>query len=178
MCALALPLLVAGCGDDDDDTTAATTAAPTAAARTYDVTLADYKFEGVPDTMAANSKLAVKNSSAKEVHELVAIQLKPGENRPMSELVKLPEAEFQALAATPGPPAAVLVAPPNAAGFGAVGDGTLSRPGRYALVCFIPKGANPQEYLAAAQASQGGPPQVAGGPPHVADGMYEDVTVS
>lgn len=48
--------------------------------------------------------------------------------------------------------------------------------GRYAVVCFIPTGADPQAYLEAAQTSDG-PPQVAGGEPNVAKGMFAEVVV-
>jgi hypothetical protein len=53
----------------------------------------------------------------------------------------------------------------------------LSEPGRYAVICAIPTGADPAEYLEAAAEAEGGPPEVAGGPPHLAMGMYGEVTV-
>ena len=60
----------------------------------------------------------------------------------------------------------------------AEGDGTLTEPGRYLVLCAIPTGADPGEYLAAAAASEGGPPEgVAGGPPHFVNGMWAEVTV-
>jgi hypothetical protein len=57
------------------------------------------------------------------------------------------------------------------------GTGTLSEAGRYALICVIPTGADPDEYLAAAAASEGGPPDVEGGPPHIVQGMFAELTV-
>ena len=62
----------------------------------------------------------------------------------------------------------------------AVGDGTLSEAGRYAIVCFIPVGANPQEYMQRMQESQGGPPQGSedDGPPHITKGMFAELTVT
>ena len=60
----------------------------------------------------------------------------------------------------------------------AVGDGTLTEAGRYVLMCFIPTGADPEEYLAAAAASEGeAPTGVAGGPPHFVNGMYAELQV-
>jgi hypothetical protein len=59
----------------------------------------------------------------------------------------------------------------------AVGDGTLTEKGRYAVICAIPVGADPAAYLAAAQSSQGGPPNVPGGPPHLTQGMFGEITV-
>ena len=59
----------------------------------------------------------------------------------------------------------------------AVGDGTLAEPGRYVVLCLIPTGADPAEYLAAAATSDG-PPQVDGGPPHIAHGMFAELVVT
>ena len=59
----------------------------------------------------------------------------------------------------------------------AVGDGTLTEKGRYAVICGIPVGADPAAYLAAVQNARGGPPEVAGGPPHLTRGMYGEITV-
>jgi hypothetical protein len=59
-----------------------------------------------------------------------------------------------------------------------VGDGTLVEPGRYAIACFIPTGADPAEYLEAAAQTEEGPPQgVAGGPPHFVQGMVAELVV-
>ena len=76
-----------------------------------------------------------------------------------------------------GAPALVIVAGPNGGEqIVAEGDGTLSEPGRYAIVCFIPTGADPEAYFAAA-ATADGPPQVEGGAPHLAHGMYAELLV-
>lgn len=143
------------------------------------VTAADYSFTGIPATVKAGTVLTLTNTSTKEIHELVAMRLPDSEKRPVEELVRLPEEQFGAL--SPGPPAAVLIAPPGgAAQIAAVGDGTLKEPGRYVVACFIPTGADPAAYLAAAKAAQstGGPPQnVQGGPPHFTRGMFAQVVV-
>ena len=58
-------------------------------------------------------------------------------------------------------------------------EGTLAEPGRYALMCFIPVGADPDEYTAAVQAAGGGKPSgVAGGPPHFVSGMHAELQVT
>ena len=74
---------------------------------------------------------------------------------------------------------AVMLQPPGAPEpVVAVGDGTLAEPGRYALMCFIPVGADPDEYMAAVQAAGGGKPGgVAGGPPHFVSGMHAELAV-
>jgi hypothetical protein len=73
--------------------------------------------------------------------------------------------------------ATVVIAPPGGDGIPVVGTGVLTEPGRYAFICAIPTGADPDEYLAAAGESDG-PPEVDGGPPHFVHGMIGEVVVS
>lgn len=177
--------LVAACGDDEDGTTAtgdegtaSTTTTAASGAETVTVTAVDYKFEGLPEEVPAGTKVDFKNESTKELHEFVAVRIPDTEKRPVSELVKLPESETQKIFGS-GPPATVLLAPPGGGKtIEAVGNGTLSETGRYAVVCFIPTGVDPQAYLKAAQESQEGPPDVPGGPPHVANGMFAELKVT
>lgn len=187
----AVGLLAAACGGDDTPTAeeatpdaTATGDAGTEAAtggetggEAVEVTAADYAFEGVPETLAAGTSLSLTNSSTEELHELVAFKLPEGETRSAEELFALGETEFNAIVA--GPPTMVLIAPPGGApSIPAVGDGTLAEPGRYVFGCFIPQGADPQEYMEAAQAATDGPPNVSGtGPPHVVLGMFAETTV-
>jgi hypothetical protein len=184
---LAGGLLLVACGDDDDTATTGTpgtTAAPatdasattttTVPAGTVEVTLMDYKFEGLPETVAVGTKLTVVNESERELHELVAFKLPESETRSAAEIAKLPMGELMPMFA--GPPAAVLLALPGGEQIAAVGDGTLTEAGRYLVFCSIPTGADPQAYLEAAGTSDG-PPQVDGGPPHLMAGMYADLTV-
>lgn len=194
-----LALGVAGCGDDDSDDDAASTATTEAAetpstdgdatttteaaadpdepadAEPVEVVAEDYRFVGLDDSIPAGTTLTLANASTVELHELVALKLADDETRSADELVALGEG-LQAL--FQGPPAAVLIAPPGGEGFAAVGDGTLSEPGRYLILCSIPTGADPEAYLAAAQESQGGPVDVPGGPPHLVQGMYTEVEVT
>lgn len=177
---LALTLLVgvaAACGDDSDDDTSAATSSTTTAASTdaVEITAVDYAFEDAPEELDAGATLALRNRSSDELHELVAMRLPDTEQRTADELVRLPDQELGALFA--GPPALVLVAPPDEDGFAAVGDGTLDEPGRYLFLCFIPTGAEPAAYLDALEANPGEPPSVPGGPPHFTAGMYAEVTV-
>jgi len=162
-----LALLATACGSDDKS----------GAGTTKTVTAVDYKFENLPKSVKSGTKLALKNESPKELHEMVLARLPDTEKRPLADLVKLPEGELDAL--FQGPPAAVLLRPPGGAEqINAVGDGTLMEKGRYLVTCFIPTGADPAAYLKAAQAATDGPPQVAGGPPHFANGMYGQITVT
>ena len=157
--AAAMAMLAGACGGDDTRT----------------VTAADYSFQNLPNEVDAGTEFKLTNSSTTELHEMVVIRIPDSETRPVAELVRLPESEQQAIFGS-AEPAMVLLAPPGGGEMiKAVGDGKLNETGRYAVVCFIPTGADPQAYLSAAQS--GGPPQVAGGPPHAVQGMYGEITV-
>ena len=169
-------LTLAGCGGGAGEETASEasqTAAPAPAP--VEVTLVDYAFKGLPDTVDAGTRFTVVNKSKKEVHELVAFRLPKKEKRALKALAALPSPKlFKALG---GEPVTVLLAAPGQPMIPAVGDGTLAQPGRYLVLCSIPTGADPQEYLKAAAEAQGGPPKVKGGPPHFTKGMVAEVTV-
>ncbi len=160
---------------------APTTIAPTSTTTTTDappepieVRAVDYGFEGLPASVPVGTMLTLVNESEMELHELVAIRLPDDESRSVDELVQLPPdelASFFPMVET------VIIAPPGESGFPIEGIGMLKKPGRYLVICAIPIGADPDEYMAAAAQSQGGPPDVAGGPPHLAAGMYGEVIV-
>ncbi|HVM52839.1 MAG TPA: hypothetical protein VM262_06545 [Acidimicrobiales bacterium] len=175
-------LALTACGDDDDDGAAGDDTTTTAAggddaAATVEVTLIDYGFQGLPASIEAGTQLTVRNDSEAEMHELVAVLLPDDEERSVSELLSLPEEEIGALLGG-GEPAAVLLATPGSdETIPAVGDGTLTEPGRYLIACFIPQGADPDEFMAAAAESEGGPPEVEGGPPHFVLGMQAELRV-
>lgn len=193
-------LLFAACGGDDDDadpTSTATAASTTtstatvtrtatvtatgtatgtaAAGETVEVTAVDYEFEDLPESVDAGTQLTLTNASTAELHELVALLIPASETRPVSELVELPEEEIMTIFA--GEPAAVLIAPPGEDGMAVVGDGTLTDTGRYAIICSIPTGADPQAFLDAMESGAEEPPEVEGGPPHFVNGMFAELTV-
>ncbi len=172
---IALLGIVAACGDDDDAAEAPTTTAASDEPAVVEVTAVDYGYEDLPSTIEAGTQLSLTNASANEIHELVAFRLADDETRSIDELVALPPEELLGLV---GPePAMVLLAPPGGEQIAAVGDGTVSEPGRYGVICVIPTGADPVEYLEAAAESEGGPPQVDGGPPHITQGMFAEFVV-
>ncbi len=186
LAALVALVPLAGCSSDDDASAEPTTTKAPASTTThadhaepaeYEVTLSDYSFTGLPDEVAAGSKLTVVNTATTELHELVAIRLPDDEERSVEDILALPQDEVGAILGGTMP-ATVLLAPPGGEQIPAVGDGTLSEPGRYAIICSIPTGASPEEYMAAAAASNGAPPQVAGGRPHMVHGMFAELTVS
>lgn len=161
--ALGAPTFLAACGDDD------------AEAGTIEVTAVDFEFEDLPDTVPVGTILTLRNDAEAELHELVAVRIDDAEERSVEELMALPPEEMGATLFA-GEPTMVLIAPPGGEQIAAVGDGTLTEPGRYAVMCFIPTGADPDAYMAAAATSEG-PPDVPGGPPHIANGMFAELTV-
>jgi hypothetical protein len=164
-------LALTACGSDDN-----TADEPGVIA----VTAVDFGYEGLPDSAPAGTRLTLANSAPSELHEIVAFRLPDDETRPASELMSLPPEEMGSLFA--GEPATVLLTPPGGGAgdqIAAVGDGTLSEPGRYLVLCAIPTGVSPDVYLAAAAESGGGPPEIeGGGPPHLVHGMWAELTVT
>ena len=139
-----------------------------------EVELVDFAYVGLPDRVPAGTRLSVVNTADEELHELVAFRLPVEEERGVPELIQLPPEE---LGPVLGEPTAVLLAAPGGPQISAVGDGTMDDPGRYAILCFIPTGVAPEDYLAAAAETESGPPQVEGGPPHFVQGMYAELIV-
>ncbi len=167
----ALALLAAACSSG----TAGESESAAAEPGTIAIETVDYGYRGLPDEVATGTAFTIKNTSETEIHELVAIRLPDDETRSVEDLAKLPPEEFGKFFEGVK---AVILAPPGEDGVAVVGDGTLTEPGRYAVVCVIPTGADPAEYMEAAAKSEGGPPDVAGGPPHIVNGMFAEVTVT
>lgn len=190
---IALTLGLAACGSEDVDDAATTTTEaseestteePTttespdggATGETVEITGVDYSFQGVPESVRAGTELTFTNASEGEVHELVAIRIDDDETRPLEELLGLPEEEAGEVTEFQG----VSVALPGEDGMVVEGDLILEEPGTYALLCFIPTGADPQAYrdLLAGPPPEGeGPPDIPGGPPHFTNGMVAELTV-
>lgn len=154
-------LALTGCGGDDP--------------QTFEVEAVDYGYEGLPDEIPVGSDIVLRNSSAVELHEFVAVRLEPDEDRSAETLLALPPEEFGPLLGAGLQ--SVIIAPPGAEGMVVEGSATLDKPGRYLVICLIPTGADPDEYLAAAAEAEGGPPDVDGGPPHIAAGMWAELVV-
>lgn len=167
----AFALVLGACGGDGVDEAAAN-AAPVDDG-VLDVVMDDFHYGDLPSAVPAGTRIQVSNDSESEIHEFVAFRLPDDDERPVDEIVA---GDLGALLGG-AEPTAVLLAPPGGEQIAAVGDGTLDEPGRYLILCVIPTGADPDEYLAAAATSDG-PPQVDGGAPHVANGMYAELTVT
>lgn len=160
--------MVSACAESTASEPESTEEAPT-----VEVTALDYEFADLPETIQAGTTLTLENESSNELHELVAIRLPDDETRSVDDLVADPEA----LASYFPSVTTVLIAPPEEGSIAVEGTGVLEEPGRYAIICAIPTGADPDEYMAAAAEAEGGPPEVEGGPPHFVVGMYAEVTV-
>lgn len=162
----ALAVAFAACGGDD----------AADGPRVIEVNAVDFAFENLPDSVPAGTRFTLTNSAPSELHEIVAFRIPDDEERPVSELIMLPPEELGPMFA--GEPATVLLTPPGGEQIAAVGDGTLTEPGRYVVLCAIPTGVAPEAYLEAAAASEGGPPQIDGGPPHFVHGMWAELEVT
>lgn len=154
-----------------DDTTATTVAGDNDAGETIVVTAVDYSFEGLPETVPAGTKFSLANEG-NEPHEFVALLIPDDETRPVEELVQLPEEELDVIFGTAEPATVILAATGQTDVPGAVlGDGTLTEPGRYAIVCFLPVGSDDSIL------ESDGPPPAGDAPPHAMQGMIAELTV-
>ena len=185
----ALALTLVACGDDDDATpaTTAAAAAPTTAGTDHStmamdhpvvaIDAIDYRFDNMPTDVKAGTKFSFKNTSTKEFHEMVAIRIPDTEKRSVQELTTLTEEETDAIFGDTMP-AFVFVAPPGEEGMPVVGDGTITEPGRYAVICSIPVGADPAKVAEAMQTEGSGPPDLGDGAPHFTNGMFAELNVT
>jgi hypothetical protein len=183
--AISMALGVAACGDDSDDKkddaadttdeSTTTTKADTPAGETVTVTAVDYAYQDLPESIAAGTVLKLVNQSAGEAHELVAVKIPDAEKRSVSDLLNLSDEELGKAFGGEPDPATVLLAPPSSTEqIPAVGDGTISEPGRYVVACFIPVGADPSVVL---NPEGDGPPE-SDAPPHFTKGMYAELIVT
>ena len=128
------------------------------------ITGRDYVFEGIPDVVRAGDTIAFVNASLEEAHELVVFPIAADETRPVEEL-------WEALDPTAAEPVLVSVAGPSQDGQVYVGDGTISDPGRYLAICFLPVGGDPELIF-----EEEGPVE-SDAPPHASVGMVAEIVV-
>ncbi len=120
------------------------------------VTASDYEFAGLPDTAKAGPTGIKLVNEGKEMHHIVFLRMNDGVTLSADELVALPEAEARTKATVVGETFA-MPGKSDTAFFDL-------KPGRYAAVCFIPKGSKDGHEGA--------------GPPHFVEGMIDETTVS
>lgn len=144
---------------------------------TVQITGTDFAFNGVPETVAPGTEFTFTNESTIEAHEIVVLKVAEGEERSLEELLALTEEESESVVEFQG----VLVALPEEDGSNPEGEGnsiTVTEPGRYAMVCFIPQGADPAVLEAAMTGdAEGPPPDMGDGMPHAMLGMAAEFTV-
>lgn len=156
---------------------ACATTGSTPVSGTIEVTGQDYSYSGIPDVVASGAELTFTNASDVEVHEMMVVKVLDVETRTIEELLELPESESESLVEFQG----VLVALPGEEGSNPEGEGssiTVTEAGRYAVVCFIPQGADPALVAEAMQSGEGeGPPDMGDGTPHALLGMVAEFQV-
>ncbi len=121
----------------------------------YDVTMVDYEFEGIPETIPAGPAAFDFENTGKEQHEFILLRKNDGVTESVEDLLALPEEE-----------AMTKVAFVNAGFAPAGGDGALIaklEAGEYIYACFIPVGT-----VGEAEGD---------GPPHFTEGMAGEFTV-
>lgn len=177
---LILALGLAACGGDEEPaeegTEATEDADEAAAGEEIEITGVDYAYNGAPTEATAGTKLTFVNGSEKEAHEMALVRIKDGEERSLEELLALPPEESESLVEFQG----VAMALPGEETVYPEGETVLAEAGRYAIVCFIPVGADPAKIKEAMQqeGGEGGPPDMGDGPPHFTQGMAAEITVS
>ena len=119
---------------------------------TVEVSAKEYSFEGMPATIPAGTVAFDLTNEGTENHEMVMFKRADGEDRPVEELLALPEDQmFSSLTF-----AGAAMAEPGKSG---VSIATLE-PGKYIAVCFLPTGG------------------VEGSPPHFMSGMTAEFEVA
>lgn len=119
------------------------------------VTASDFEFTGVPATAKAGPTGVTITNEGDEMHVATFLRFNDGVTTTVEDLLKLPEPEAKKLTTTVGESFAL----PGKAGT-AFFD---LKPGRYAVICPIPKGSKDGH--------------IGDGAPHFTEGMFIDLTV-
>lgn len=174
---LALTIGLAACAGDD---TGSEVEASDDAGATVEVVATDYAFD-MPAEVAAGTTLTLRNDSEDEVHEVLAFLIPEDDERSVGDMLAEGEAGMAGLELR----GVLLAGPGENAAAGPLGPLQLGEPGRYAVLCFLPTGAPPEEIFAAVDAfveagapEDGAPEYPETGPPHVANGMATELTVT
>jgi hypothetical protein len=130
--------------------------------QTVDVSMGDYSFTGVPESLDKGVAAFVLSNDGAELHEFVVARLKG--DTTVDDILSLPEDAS-------AKERKKLVQEVPGGGFAAPGQSDVAlisfkKPGRYVALCFIPVGSTPD-------AEEGGD-----GPPHAHEGMTAEFTVN
>ena len=129
---------------------------------TIEVTAREYEFEGLPDEATAGTVLVKFTNEGGEVHELAMFTVNEGEERPLEELLALPEEEVE-----------TAVTEVTGSAF-ALPEGTFYTTydlvaGRTVALCFIPVGFT-MDALESGEEPEGAP--------HFTEGMVHEFEVT
>ncbi len=165
-------------GQEEAETDGATTAG------SIEVSGVDYAFVGLPTSVPAGTELTFRNDGT-EFHEMAVVKIND-ETTPLEELMAMPEEETEAITEFVG----FLSTMPGTLAEGSV---SLTAPGRYVVLCFIPQGSDPAVFeetgfdptiIDENTDPSTLPPEVQellteieSNPPHMALGMVQEFTV-
>lgn len=142
---------------------------PPASGAAADITVSavDYRFEGMPATVESGTVLGLRNDG-QELHEMAVYRRNDDVTQSFEDILALPPDEGIKLVTEAG---VVFAAP----GEEAADTVTVTEPGDYVMLCFVPVGMKelPSQDP---NASPGGTPP-ADGPPHFTQGMIHTFTV-
>jgi uncharacterized cupredoxin-like copper-binding protein len=125
---IALALGVAGCAQDDPTVGQQQQQPEPAGPETVAVTMVEYEFQGIPETVAAGETTFTVENTGEEQHELALVRIVT--ETPIEELIELPEKKAQAQIEDAGH---AFAKPGRSAELEAELEA-----GRYGYVCFIP----------------------------------------
>jgi hypothetical protein len=118
----------------------------------------DYEFDNLVSTAQAGKTTITLKNEGKEFHEIVLLRINDGVTDSVDAIMALPEEQLFSRVT----PAFVTVVPPGMSGTGF----TDLKAGKYIVLCFIPKGAEP------------GKEPAHDAKPHFLEGMLEELTVT
>jgi hypothetical protein len=127
-----------------------------------DVTGIEYEFQGLPKTLTAGPVAVRFTDTGAELHELIVFRLKTKDS--VRRFLGLPEKEQERKADFIG----ATEAEQNQTTYEIL---DMSKPGRYAVACFLPRGSTSPEAVEEAEHEHGG------GRPHWRDGMRAEIRV-
>jgi hypothetical protein len=125
-----------------------------------DLVTEEYAFSGAPETLEAGRYTLDIDNQGTEAHEAIMFRVNDDVDLTAEELLALPEAQFEKKITSTGESFALP-------GTNGLSDYIEVEPGRYVIVCYLPKGATPE----ALQSGEGL------GAPHHTEGMFAEITV-
>lgn len=128
-----------------------------------DVEAIDYAFTGVPESLDTGTYAFGFANGGTEAHEMAVLRVNDGVDMELAEILALPEEESGGLVTFVG--GTFAMPGESATTFVPLDDGS------YAVICFVPQGATPDNI----DALESG--EFEGGPPHFTLGMVSEFTV-